>query len=73
MDHTWQERGKSAHWMFNSESACHLFDNGTKIIPVSAFRFVPTSGSVMSVDAERLEDGAVQGIISHNPVTIMIK
>ena len=36
-------------------------------------RFVPTSGSVMSVDAERLEDGAVQGIISHNPVTIMIK
>lgn len=36
-------------------------------------RFVPTSQSVMSVDAERLEDGAVQGVISQNRVPIMIK
>ena len=36
-------------------------------------RFVPTSQSVMSVDAERLEDGAVQGSVSQNPVSIMIK
>ena len=36
-------------------------------------RFVPTSQSVMSVDAERLEDGAVQGVMSKHSVNIMIK
>ena len=31
-------KGKSAKWMFNSEAAAHLLDDGTKAIPVSAFR-----------------------------------
>ena len=43
------------------------------LLTIFVWRFVPTSQSFMSVDAEKLEDGAVQGVMSRYSVNIMIK
>merc|ERR1712198_266853 len=61
MDNSWT-RYKSAYWMFNADKCVHVGMPGTSIVPISAFRFVPSEpkNAIMSIDAERLDlDGGL--------------
>ena len=43
------------------------------MVPVSAFRFVPSApdSAVMTVDAEKLEGGSVQGVVRRARINLM--
>jgi len=76
MDNSWT-RYKSAYWMFNADKCVHVGMPGTTIVPISAFRFVPSEpkNAIMSIDAERLDldGGPVQGVIRRSRVNFMTK
>lgn len=44
------------------------------MVAVSAFRFCPQRGeeAVMTVDAERLQEGAVQGVVRRSKINLMV-
>ena len=68
-------RKDSVYWLLNGESSGHLDSQHTMIFPITAFRFVPSEGSSapMTVDAELLAGGVVQGVIRQSGVKVMVK
>jgi len=62
-------------WMLNAGSAGHLHSQSTIIVPVRKFRFVPSQpeSAAMTVDAEHLAGGVVQGVVRTPQVQIMVK
>ena len=53
--------------------AVHLELPSVSMVPVSAFRFVPSApdSAVMTVDAEKLEGGSVQGVVRRARINLM--
>ena len=67
-------RKDSIYWLLNGETSGHLKSQHTMICPITAFRFVPSEGvtAPMTVDAELLRGGMVQGIVRRSGVNIMV-
>jgi len=68
-------RKDALYWMLNGATSGHLQSKNTMIFPIRAFRFVPSEpeSAPMTVDAELLPGGLVQGAIKQNGVRIMVK
>jgi len=69
------DRWDSLYWLLNGQTSGHLQSKHTFMIPIKAFRFIPSDGkeAPMTIDAELLQGGKVQGKVKQNGVNIMVK